>query len=227
MNKKVLIILIIIALIIASITGVLIIQSKSKNINFSDEKIDKFEEKNIVENNEIQDNISNEIIENLVQEEITAEETNQEAEIEKVTITETPKQEQVITTSSNTKQSNKTSNVEIPKQETTKEQPKTGQVTQTETKVTETKVEPIQETKPSVSQCTDTKHGVGVGNSGKWFNSKQEAINYFDSIQKTWGDKWEKFEIDDDTYDKNCPCRHEEWTCPFCGKWTINFYYRK
>lgn len=227
MNKKVIIILIIIALIIASITGVLIIKSKSKNTNFSDEKIDKFEEKNIVENNEIQDDISNEITENLVQEEITAEETNQETEIKKVAIIETPKQEQVITTSSNTKQSNKTSNVETPKQETTKEQPKIQQVTQTETKVTETKVEPIQETKPSVPQCTDTKHGMDVGNSGKWFNSKQEAINYNDSIQKTWGNKWESFEIDDDTYDKNCPYRYDVWTCPFCGKWTINFYYRK
>lgn len=71
----------------------------------------------------------------------------------------------------------------------------------------------------------DTKHRVGVGNSNKWFNSKQEAINYYQSIIKTWGDKWEKFEIDDETYNKNCPYGYEIWSFPLCGKWTINFYY--
>ena len=62
-------------------------------------------------------------------------------------------------------------------------------------------------------------------NSNKWFNSKQEAINYYQGIIKTWGDKWEKFEIDDETYQKNCPYGYETWSCPFCEKWTINFYY--
>ena len=95
-----------------------------------------------------------------------------------------------------------------------------------EPKVVETKPEPIQESEPVVPKCDGSNHGVGVGNSNKWFNSKQEAVNYFDGIQKTWGDKWEKNEIDSATYDKNCPYGYEVWTCPFCGKWTINFYYR-
>ena len=34
-----------------------------------------------------------------------------------------------------------------------------------------------------------------------------------------------KFEINDETYQKNCPYGYETWSCPFCGKWTINFYY--
>ena len=75
------------------------------------------------------------------------------------------------------------------------------------------------------AKCSDTKHGVGVGNSNKWFSSKQDAINYYQGIIKTWGDKWEKFEINDETYQKNCPYGYETWSCPFCGKWTINFYY--
>lgn len=95
-----------------------------------------------------------------------------------------------------------------------------------ETKVVETKSEPIKESEPVTPKCDGSNHGVGVGNSNKWFNSKQEAINYYDGIQKTWGDKWERFEIDSATYDKNCPYGYEVWTCPFCGKWTINFYYR-
>ena len=95
-----------------------------------------------------------------------------------------------------------------------------------EPKVVETKPEPIKEPEPVTPKCDGSNHGVGVGNSNKWFNSKQEAINYYDGIQKTWGDKWENFEIDSATYDKNCPYGYEVWTCPFCGKWTINFYYR-
>ena len=95
-----------------------------------------------------------------------------------------------------------------------------------EPKVIETKPEPIKEPEPVTPKCDGSNHGIGVGNSNKWFNTQQEAINYFDGIQKTWGDKWERFEIDSETYDKNCPYRYEVWTCPFCGKWTINFYYR-
>lgn len=95
-----------------------------------------------------------------------------------------------------------------------------------EPKVVETKPEPIKEPEPVAPKCDGSNHGIGVGNSNKWFNSKQEAINYYDGIQKTWGDKWENFEIDSATYDKNCPYGYEVWTCPFCGKWTINFYYR-
>ena len=93
-------------------------------------------------------------------------------------------------------------------------------------KVIETKPEPIKEPEPVTPKCDGSNHGIGVGNSNKWFNTQQEAINYFDGLQKTWGDKWERFEIDSETYDKNCPYRYEVWTCPFCGKWTINFYYR-
>ena len=92
--------------------------------------------------------------------------------------------------------------------------------------VSEPDPEPIKEPEPVAPKCDGSNHGIGVGNSNKWFNSKQEAINYYDGIQKTWGDKWENFEIDSATYDKNCPYGYEVWTCPFCGKWTINFYYR-
>ena len=95
-----------------------------------------------------------------------------------------------------------------------------------EPKVIETKPDPIKEPEPVTPKCDGSNHGIGVGNSNKWFNTQQEAINYFDGLQKTWGDKWERFEIDSETYDKNCPYRYEVWTCPFCGKWTINFYYR-
>lgn len=94
--------------------------------------------------------------------------------------------------------------IEVPKQETPK---------QKEPKIVE------------VPKCSGNNHGVGTGNSGKWFNSESDAIKYYKSIIKTWGDKWEKFEIDDETYNKNCPYGYEDWSCPYCGRWTINFYY--
>lgn len=94
--------------------------------------------------------------------------------------------------------------IEVPKQETPKQE---------ETKIVE------------VPKCSGNNHGVGTGNSGKWFNSESDAIKYYKSIIKTWGDKWEKFEIDDETYNKNCPYGYEDWSCPYCGRWTINFYY--
>lgn len=94
--------------------------------------------------------------------------------------------------------------IEVPKQETPKQE---------EPKIVE------------VPKCSGNNHGVGTGNSGKWFNSESDAIKYYKSIIKTWGDKWEKFEIDDKTYNKNCPYGYEDWSCPYCGRWTINFYY--
>ena len=94
--------------------------------------------------------------------------------------------------------------IEVPKQETPKQE---------EPKIVE------------VPKCSGNNHRVGTGNSGKWFNSESDAIKYYKSIIKTWGDKWEKFEIDDETYNKNCPYGYEDWSCPYCGRWTINFYY--
>ena len=128
-------------------------------------------------------------------------------------------------------------NISTQKQEKIVEQPKVQEVPKVEEqkqvsqpkeepKVVETKTEPIKEPEPVTPKCDGSNHGVGVGNSNKWFNSKQEAIKYYNGILKTWGDKWEKFEIDSETYDKNCPYGYEIWTCPLCGKWTINFYYR-
>ena len=122
------------------------------------------------------------------------------------------------------------------KEKTTKEEKKVEETKEEKTievpqpkeepKVIEQQPEPIKESEPVTPKCNGSNHGVGVGNSNKWFNTQQEAINYFDGIQKTWGDKWERFEIDSETYDKNCPYGYEVWSCPFCGKWTINFYYR-
>lgn len=78
---------------------------------------------------------------------------------------------------------------------------------------------------PEKTKCSDTKHAIGVGNSNKWFDSKQDAIKYYENIIKTWGDKWTNYETDSETYYKNCPSGYEVFSCPYCEKWTINLFY--
>lgn len=222
MNKKIIIILIIIALTIASLTGILIINFKHKKVQMDNEIISEVVDINVIDeamNSEdpIDEQIEDEIHEETQEENVV--ESNTQEVVQKVENTpkETPKENKPTTPV-------KTSNVETPK-----EQPKVQQeVVQTnvEPKVEEKKPEPKVEEKPQVPQCTETKHSIGVGNTNKWFNSKQEAVSYYDGILKTWGDKWERFEIDSETYDKNCPYRYDVWSCPICGKWTISFYYR-
>lgn len=80
---------------------------------------------------------------------------------------------------------------------------------------------------PEPERCTtNNNHSMGVGNSGKWFSNKNEAITYYDNLISYWGNLWESNKIDDATYDKNCPVGYEVWSCMYCSKWTINFYYR-
>lgn len=225
MKNKKLIGLIMVALIIALVMTALIIKntqanSSESNIASNDEVINEIDDTKEIQS--ASEDITEET--DIAQENIVLEsdtETAPEADAiqhEVVQKKEEPKQTTIST---------QEKKVESPKQV---EQPK---VTQTSTKQeTQVQEQPKQETKaaikvqePETPKCTDTKHRVGVGNSNKWFNSKQEAINYYQSIIKTWGDKWEKFEIDDETYNKNCPYGYEIWSCPLCGKWTINFYY--
>lgn len=115
-----------------------------------------------------------------------------------------------------------TKKVEQKPQEDKQQEQKKEQQVVTNQQVQETK--PTQENK--VKQCTNGKHAIEVGNSKKWFNTEQEAINFYNTTQKKWSDKWTNYEITDEEYDKNCPYGYETWDCPNCQKWTINFYYR-
>ena len=62
-------------------------------------------------------------------------------------------------------------------------------------------------------------------NNKNWFNTEKEAIAIYEAEVKKYGDLWENNEIDDETYYKKCPEGYETWSCPFCGKWSINMYY--
>ena len=87
----------------------------------------------------------------------------------------------------------------------------------------ETKVEIKQ---PETPKCTDTNHGVGVGNSNKWFNSYNEAVSYYDNLILDYSNKIHNGQITFEEYNKQCPCGYEIWSCQYCGKWTLNYYKR-
>ena len=101
---------------------------------------------------------------------------------------------------------------------------KQGEVTQTPT---ETKKE-----KTKIERCTNNNnHFLNVGNSGKWFISKNDAIAYYNQQTKYWSDYLDNCgEGNEDAaweeYKKKCPSGYEVYSCMYCNKWTINFYYR-
>lgn len=131
---------------------------------------------------------------------------------------ETTTKSNTSSTKSSTDSSKSTTTVKTEnKQETSKP---------TETKKAET---PKEETpkKETPTRCTNNhNHGMDVGNSGQWFSTKNEAIAYYENKINYWGNLWETDQIDDATYYKNCPKGYEVWSCMYCSKWTINFYYR-
>ena len=222
MKKSIFFLIIVLIVIVLSFTIVInSVNGKNKSdLNLAKEQpmkiendqvnvIEEPENKVIEDNTEVEDVQTNtEITEVIYQPQI------QEMQEEKV-ISSTPKIEKKTQVVQTTKVESKPQEIvqeikeepkviEVPKQETPKQE---------EPKIVE------------VPKCSGNNHGVGTGNSGKWFNSESDAIKYYKSIIKTLGDKWEKFEIDDETYNKNCPYGYEDWSCPYCGRWTINFYY--
>ena len=199
------------------------------------------EKLNIIES----ENDSPEVLEN----EKTVETTQPEKDAEVIVKETTSKPTSSSTTSTNTSsKAPSTSNKESTTQSTKKEEPKIEEKKEeTQTSPKEDVEQPIQKQESitptdnksddvkkeeTVVRCTNNNnHGMSVGNTGKWFSNKDEAIAYYKSEIKYWGDWWENTSADDTeadaTYKKNCPSGYEVWSCMYCGKWTINFYYRQ
>lgn len=196
---------------------------------------------NIIES----ENDSPEVLEN----EKTVETSQPEKDAEVIVKETTSKPTSSSTTSTNTSsKAPSTSNKESTTPSTKKEEPKVEEKkeeTQTSPKEdveqpiqkqesitpTDNKSEDVKKEETDVRCTNNNNHGMSVGNTGKWFSNKDEAIAYYKSEIKYWGDWWENTSADDTeadaTYKKNCPSGYEVWSCMYCGKWTINFYYRQ
>lgn len=74
--------------------------------------------------------------------------------------------------------------------------------------------------------CTHNgNHSMPCGNSGKWFNNRNECKEYMSQICDMWSQRKANGEITYEEYVKKCPYGYECWTCSYCGKWTVNFYF--
>ena len=161
----------------------------------------------------------------------------QEENIEKTKEKSIEKTMQIIE-KENTKESVKNTQekvIESPKQEETKSTTQTSDEINTpkkENQKEEKKETPVQENQPENkiqenSKCTDSEHEESVGNSDKWFNSYDEAIIYYNDLINRYSYQVHNGEITSEEYYKLCPYGYEIWSCPYCGKWTLNYYKRK
>ena len=229
MKSKKILVLIIMALIVVLFANMIII--KLKTLSFS--KIEN-EKEIVTEINNTDDEKKEDTgviaVENSIEEQEKVEEIQQEADIVNVkntNIQEETKKDPIVTQekkveSSKTIEQIKTTPITIPKKTVKKEiatpvvEAKTSEQPKEETKV-EIK-------QPETPKCSDSKHGVGVGNSNKWFNSYNEAVSYYDNLILDYSNKIHNGQITFEEYNKQCPCGYEIWSCQYCGKWTLNYY---
>ncbi len=154
-----------------------------------------------------------------------------EKTVSKTTSTSTPSTNTATTSTNKNIQNNKTTNTQSSKNANTKSTTSSSNMESTKPKEDTTKktVDKPTETKPVAqpTRCThNDNHGMEVGNCERWFNSKSEAIAFYEQKINYWGKLWENYEIEDSEYYKNCPTGYEIWSCMYCSKWTINIYYR-
>lgn len=223
MKKKIIIISILsILLVIIGVTSYCVSRNKISNIQVSEDSILENDSSSVeIDNNE--ENTENSVVE----EEQNINEGNMEVEEQN---TETSIQQQVTQIKSSSKTTNKVDTTKAEtKSEVVKETQTTKEETPTKVDTPSTVSEPKQETKvvETPTRCTNNNnHSMEVGNSGKWFSSKSEAIAYYNSQVSYYSNLWETEQIDDAAYYSKCPSGYEVWDCIYCSKWTINFYYR-
>lgn len=254
-NKKVLVFTIIAITIVISVMYMVKVKSEKSNsremvsdTNNATEMLDI--------NDDLKDDTEDESFENEFDEQNIPEETPQEDEKtkaeeetniqegvstptiatqeEKVQPTKPKKQPEKVTTQKTeeniqkeeTKQEEQQENA-IVQEETREEQPNEVQSNE-EVNVQEELHENIivEAERNEPPKCTDTQHGVGVGNSNRWFDNYNDATEYFDSLLSKYSNQVHEGQITYEEYKKVCPYGYETWSCPYCGKWTLNFYMR-
>lgn len=178
---------------------------------------------------QVSETIENVVVEKKEESKEIIQEENAEVKKEKtkVTTNQTPKTQ---TTAKKVEQEEKKVEkvVESKTEETTKQEEIQENAVQ-ENVVQEKKVEEKQEEKvvTNAEKCATGNHGMSVGNSGKWFKTKDEAIATYRAEINKWGNMWTNDEISNEEYYANCPYGYEIWTCPYCDLWTLNYYYDK
>ncbi len=196
-------------------------------VNEKGEKVVDFtnssQQENIVTNQTIE-----ETQENIVEQ---VENTIAQAEIikdEETKIQETPKEPTTPVVEKANKSNNTNKNKETKQAQVTQPKQDSQVKEQKETKVNKSNTtEKKEETKTNTNQNTNNTNNAPkcTHSNSNWYNSKAEAEAIYNAEIKKWGDKWTNYEIDNETYYKNCPSGYEVFSCPYCNKWTINLYH--
>ncbi len=238
-NKKIVILITILVIIVLGIAGIFIYKNREvDNIVIGENNNNQMQENNEPENIIDNENIIENTVENNVEQSNTVEDNtisqNQVVEESKTIETTQPVQEKNVKTSAK-KENNKTTTTS--KQQTTQEKTSSQPQKSEQSSKSEQQTTPVKNNDNGYkeqevqiapkTECTENNHKVGTGNTGKWFETQDQATAYFKTEIAKWGKQWENFEITDDEYHKNCPYGYEVWTCPQCQKWTVNFYYNK
>ena len=175
--------------------------------------------------NEMINVIKNENANNQVANKNSGEELNNKL-IQEEKRKDNEKEKQVENSSNIQKKNNIVKSQEKSKQEDKKQVDKKNEKQENEKSVSsendrqETQKEDIKEKK---YDCLKQGHPISPGNTGKWFPTKEKAIEYFDKEQE----KCEEKLLNGGTYEEyvaSCPYGYQYWSCPYCKYYTIDFY---
>lgn len=212
MKKKFLISFIIIIFLLIIFGIVFICERDNSNSPINDNTYNPKNEE-LIDSSIINSSVSEEQEANVFIEGVNGNETEKDFEI--IIQEEEEKTEEVIEEKTNT--ITKPNNISISKTEVTTSNETTNLNSKQETTEDNISKEENTEDTEDTPKCTHS--------SENYYNSKAEAEAIYEAEIKKWGDMWVNDEIDDETYYKNCPDGYEVWSCPYCQKWTISFYY--
>lgn len=196
-------------------------------VNEKGEKVVDFtnssQQENIVTNQTIEETQENvvEQVENTIAQAETIKD-------EETKIQEIPKDQTTPVVEKSNKSNNTNKNKETKQTQVTQTKQDSQVKEQKETKVNKSNTtEKKEETKTNTNQNTNNTNNAPkcTHSNSNWYNSKAEAEAIYNAEIKKWSDKWTNYEIDNETYYKNCPSGYEVFSCPYCNKWTINLYH--
>ena len=188
-------------------------ENETKVLNL-DEENDNLE--NAVDNDELAGNANGEIKQNI-------QENQQEVDQQKQQILQNNPPIPTQNKSQSNLAKNTTEKQEKNKQTTTEKKENQSKQTTSQTKSSSSTNK--RENPDPLDNCKKEKHSISVGNSKKWFNSHEECNQYYIKVISKWGEMLENGEITWEEYNKKCPKGYEDFSCMYCGKYTLDFYY--
>jgi hypothetical protein len=85
---------------------------------------------------------------------------------------------------------------------------------------------PTTPSQPERVQCTEATHRATAGNTGRWFNTRAEAVAHYTNTIRMWEQRVQNGEVTFEEYGRNSPAGYAVWSCAFCNQWTIDFHMR-